>query len=177
MSTKENPSPDPIRNKVQESSLIVLDLENYKPQTPVAEFDIASLLEKGLVARQDSFETNLGEVDWDNYSDKHVAVHCSTSAILPPWPFLMVANKLEPVARSVGFGTQESYHIDLWERSIENWDLEQFAGERIILKANKNIPHPIFLKAGYRLRKVVQTLMYGMPANAVPIFKRKISNS
>jgi len=175
MGNKNNDS-TPIQNKIKQSSLIILDLEKYKPQSSIADFDIASLLEKGLIAREDSFETNLEKVQWDNYTDKHVAVHCSTSAILPPWPFLMVANELQPVARSVGFGDQKSYLLDLWKNNIDDWDQEQFEGERIILKANKNVPHPIFLKAGYRLRGVVQTLMYGMPRNAVPIFKRKISN-
>ncbi|HLR76894.1 MAG TPA: DUF2480 family protein [Balneolaceae bacterium] len=176
MSKNQNDSFDPIKNKIKESSLVILDLESYKPQNTVAGFDIAPLLEKGLVAREDSFKANLEKIQWDDYTDQHVAVHCSTSAILPPWPFLMIANKLQPVARSVGFGDQESYQLELWENNIDSWDQEQFSGERIILKANKNVPHAIFLKAGYRLRSVVQTLMYGMPRNAVPIFKRKISN-
>ncbi|SMO40893.1 DUF2480 family protein [Gracilimonas mengyeensis] len=172
--TKNSPS-DPIRNKIKESPLIVLDLETYKPDGLIENFDMASLLEKGLVARREPFNEMLEKVNWDHYTDKHVAVHCSTSAILPPWPYLQVASALQPVARSAGFGTREDYHMELWKSNINKWDNQQFEGERVILKANKNIPHEIYLTAGYRLRKVVQTLMYGMPANTVPVFKRKIS--
>lgn len=175
MSIKKTDPSDPIRNKIKESSLVILDLEAYKPKAPIVSFDIALLLEKGLVARRDSFQANLAKVEWDNYKEKHVAIHCSTTEIIPPWSYLMVMNALHPIARSVGFGTPESYQIDLWKTNIELWDQQQFSGERIILKANVNVPHSIFLKAAYQLRKVVQTLMYGMPGNAVPIFKRKIS--
>ena len=175
MSTTKNSASEPIRNKIKESSLVVLDLDKFKPDAPIENFDISSLLEKGLVVRRESFKNMLKKVNWDYYSGKHVAVHCSTSAILPPWPYLQVASALEPVALSVGFGDRESYHNELWKNNIKQWDQKEFEGERIILKANKNVPHEIFLTAGYRLRSVVQTLMYGMPANSVPVFKRKIS--
>ena len=55
-------SPDPIRNTIKESSLIVLDLENYKPDDTIENFDIASLLEKGLVVRRNYFKNMLEKV-------------------------------------------------------------------------------------------------------------------
>lgn len=53
---------------------------------------------------------------------------------------------LQSVVLLVGFGARESYGIDLWKTNIERCDQELFPGERIILKANENIPHAIFLK-------------------------------
>lgn len=174
MGSAKKQASGPIRNKIKESGLIVFDMEAFKPEGEVVDFDIASLLEKGMIARRDSFTSMLQKVNWDQYADKHVAIHCSTDAILPPWPFLMVTSKLQPVAQTVGFGDRESYKMDLWKSNIDQWDIAQFGGERVILKANKHVPHEIFQKAGYRLQEVVQTLMYGMPANTVPIYKRKI---
>lgn len=168
---------DPIRNKIQESSLIVLDLEKFKPEKEeIVEFDLAPLLEHGFVAKLEFFDQKIEEVDWNSFEGKHVAVHCSTDAILPPWPLLKIASVLNPIAESVEFSTKEARVFDLWKATIENLDYSQFSGERVILKANSKVPHAIYTLAGFKFREVVQTLMYGMPKNAIPVYKRKISS-
>ena len=64
----ETPLPDPIRNRVDESGLIALDLDQLAPKANVRSLDLSAYLEQGLILREKPFRTAMAELnaaDWD----------------------------------------------------------------------------------------------------------------
>ena len=51
----ETPLPDPIRNRVDESGLIALDLDQLAPKANVRSLDLNAYLEQGLILRESPF--------------------------------------------------------------------------------------------------------------------------
>ena len=53
-----------FRNKVAESGIITLNLEDYYPQDPVMLFDIKDYLFMGMILKEKDFRAALKEQDW-----------------------------------------------------------------------------------------------------------------
>ena len=90
-----------IENKVSASSLLTLDLEEWYPESDVMELDIANLLVEGLLLREKDFRAFIAENDWSKYQDKHVALFCSTDAIIPRWAWMLLSTSLHPFAKTI----------------------------------------------------------------------------
>ena len=56
--------------------------------------------------RQDEFLSRAAEYDWSRFEGKKVLVRGCSSAIIPPWVFMIIAGKLAPLAKSVRFGNE-----------------------------------------------------------------------
>src|SRR5690554_5543501 len=95
---------EPIVNRVAESDIVVYNLETLWDGRPVVEFDLAPFLVEGLVLREKPFRDAVKAHDWEQYADKHVAIFCSTDAIVPTWAAMLVASKLTGRAASVASG-------------------------------------------------------------------------
>ena len=87
-----------IINKVAESGLITIDLEAYYPEGERIAFDMAPLLVEGLLLREKDFRAFIAEHDWSTYKGKHVALFCSTDAIIPRWAWMLLSVALQPFA-------------------------------------------------------------------------------
>ncbi|MCB0514217.1 MAG: DUF2480 family protein, partial [Bacteroidetes bacterium] len=74
-----------LKNKVAESGLITLDLEDYFPKEVIIAFDIKPLLFKELILKEKDFRLALKAQNWVEFSDKTIAIFCSSDAILPQW--------------------------------------------------------------------------------------------
>ena len=64
----ETPLPDPIRNRVDESGLIALDLDQLAPKANIRSLDLSAYLEQGLILREKPFRAAMGELnaaDWE----------------------------------------------------------------------------------------------------------------
>ena len=70
-------------NKIAQSGLITLDLEDFFPKEAISAFDIKEFLFRVLILKELEFRAALKAHDWSVYQDKIVAVFCSTDAILP----------------------------------------------------------------------------------------------
>ena len=79
-----------IINKVAESGLVTINLEEYYPEGERVAFDIAPLLLEGLLLREKDFRAFLAEHDWTAYTGKYVALFCSTDAIIPQWAWMLL---------------------------------------------------------------------------------------
>ena len=91
----------PIINKVAESSLVTLDLEDFYPKNEIAEFDLKDHLFMGLIIKEKEFREGLKELDWEKYRDKIVGITCSADAIIPMWANMLVASYLQPITREI----------------------------------------------------------------------------
>jgi S-adenosylmethionine/arginine decarboxylase-like enzyme len=94
---------DTIVNKVANSSLINIDLEDYYPKGKRVQIDLAETLFQGLILREKDFRDWIKTHDWSQYKDAYVAVACSADAIIPVWAYMLVSAQLEPFAKDLVF--------------------------------------------------------------------------
>ena len=98
---------DLFKNKVAESGILTIDLENYFPAQPIAVFDLKEYLFMGLILKEKDFREALKTLDISAYNNKIVAITCTADAIIPMWAYMLVATLLQPVAAAIIFGNEE----------------------------------------------------------------------
>lgn len=162
-------------NKVAESGIITLDLEDYYPKEAVTVFDLKDYLFMGLILKEKDFREALKTMDWQPYQGKTVTVTCSADAIIPMWAYMLVSAYLQPIAAEVLFGTQAEATTQLLLKNIAAIDASTFADQRIVIKGCGEMPigEAAYLQITNQLRPVAKSIMYGEPCSTVPIFKRK----
>ena len=166
---------DQVINKVSESSLITLNLEDYFPKEEVVLFDMKDYLFMGLILKEKDFREALKNLDLSQFNNKSVAVTCSADAVIPIWAYMLVASYLQPVAKTVIFGTMEELKKQLLLKNISAINPAEFADKRVVIKGCGELPigEAAYLEATKLLRPVVKSIMYGEPCSTVPIFKKK----
>src|SRR5437868_4553779 len=123
-----------IINKVANSGLITLDLENYFPAEEILTFDLKEHLFMGLILKEKDFREALKNLDWSAYQDKYVAIFCSADAIIPAWAYMLVVTYLQPVARDVYVGNEGEMRKHLFLKNITAIDVNEFKDQRIVIK-------------------------------------------
>ncbi|HRW76865.1 MAG TPA: DUF2480 family protein, partial [Saprospiraceae bacterium] len=88
----------PLVNRVAQSGLITLNLEEYYPREPVVVIDLKDYLFQGLILREKEYREQLKSYDWTSLAGKHLVVHCSTDAIIPVWAYMLVTALATPHA-------------------------------------------------------------------------------
>ena len=67
-------------NKVSESGIVSLNLEEFYPKEEIALFDMKDYLFMGLILKEKDFRESLKNLDLSIYTNKVVAVTCSADA-------------------------------------------------------------------------------------------------
>lgn len=165
---------EPIRNAVAESDIVVYNLEELWDGRDVVELDLEPFLVEGLVLREVPFREAVKERAWSDFEGRHVAVYCSTDAIVPTWAYMLIASKLEGIAASVAFGRAADLMRDHFTRALEAEDWTRFAGKPVVVKgcASRVVPPNAYLIATQHLQRVAGKLMYGEPCSSVPLWRR-----
>jgi len=166
-----------IKNKVSESGLVTLDLEQYHPGDDVVLFDLKDYLFMGLILKEKDFREALKNLDWEVYRNKYVGVTCSADAIIPPWAYMLAASYLQPVAKDVIMGDEKEVGKLAFLKNIQGIDVNEFADQRVVVKGCGETPIGEFayMEITKRLRPVVKTIMYGEPCSTVPIYKQPLA--
>jgi hypothetical protein len=164
-----------IINKVAESGLITLDLEEYYPKEEIVVFDLKAHLFMGLILKEKDFRAALQNIDWSQYQSKNVALTCSADAIIPMWAYMLVASYLRPFANEIIFGNKETVISALILKNLSKINGEEFTDKRIVVKGcgDVQIPESAYIEITNRLRPYVKSIMYGEPCSTVPIYKKK----
>jgi hypothetical protein len=164
-----------IVNKVANSGLITIDLEELVDKRERVALDIKDQLFQGLLLREKDFRNFIAEHNWEQYRDKHVAVFCSTDAILPKWAFMLLAQALQPFAASVVYGSVEQLETILYQQALTEVNAEEYRDKRIVIKGcgDKDVPTFAYVELTRILTPVAKSIMYGEPCSTVPVFKRK----
>ncbi|WP_346317067.1 DUF2480 family protein [Chitinophaga sp. YIM B06452] len=164
-----------IVNKVAQSALTTIDLEQYYPQGETVVFDMKDHLFMELILKEKDFRAALLALDWEVYRDKNVAITCTADAIVPLWAYMLVASYLEPVAKFYAFGDAEFVHKTLFLKNIAAIDPAQFQDQRIVVKGcgDKTVSEAAYVEITRVLRPVVKSIMYGEPCSTVPVYKKK----
>ena len=167
-----------IVNKVSESGLITLDLEQYYPREAVVLYDLKDYLFMGLILKEKDFREALKNLDWEVYKNKYVGVTCSADAIIPPWAYMLAASYLQPVAKDVIMGDEKEVHKTIFLKNIQGINANEFTGQRVVVKGCGDTPIGEFayMEITKLLRPVVKTIMYGEPCSTVPIYKKSATS-
>lgn len=166
-----------IINKVSESGLLELNLEDYYPQGEVAVFDMKDYLFMGLILKEKDFREAMKMGDFSDYQDKLVSVVCSADAIIPMWAYMLVATYLQPYAKDIIFGNKEILHQTLFLKQLGKIQPEDFRNKRVVVNGCGDLPIGEFayLEITRLLLPVVKSIMYGEPCSTVPIYKKVIT--
>ncbi|MBI1194056.1 MAG: DUF2480 family protein [Bacteroidetes bacterium] len=165
-----------IVNKVAQSGLVTLKLEDFAPQGEIVAFDLAPFLFKGLILREKDFRQAMADQDWSLFEGKVLAVFCSADAIIPVWAYMLVAVQAQPKAAGIYFGSVAETETRIFLERIRQMDLEPYRDARVVVKgcADKPVPEAAFLEVTRLLRPIVQSLMFGEPCSTVPLYKRAL---
>jgi len=163
-------------NKVADSGIITLNLEDYFPKEAVKLFDLKEFLFMGLILKEKDFREALKQLDVSPYQDKIVALTCSTDAIIPMWAYMLVTSLLEPVAKEIIFGNEEFAQQILLLRNIAALNKEEYSDQRVVVKGCGELPikEAAYIEITKLLRPFAKSIMYGEPCSTVPVFKKPI---
>lgn len=164
-----------IINRVAQSQLITIDLEDYYPIGERVLIDIKDWLHNGFILREKEFRAIIADHDWSQYQDKYVALDCSTEAIIPGWAYMLVASKLQPLAKKTVQGKLEQLETSLYQTIIENLDISEFKDKPVIIKgcSNKPVPSNAYLWITAKLIPIAKSVMYGEACSSVPLYKKQ----
>ncbi|MHA7841928.1 MAG: DUF2480 family protein [Winogradskyella sp.] len=164
-----------IINRVANSKLKVIDLEDFYPIGRRVLFDIKDWLLEGLVLRENDFRTYVKEHDWSQYNNCYVALHCSTDAIVPDWAYMLISLELEEFSKLTVIGSLEHLESLLFSKIISELDLSTYQDMPVIIKgcSNKPVPANALVLLSQKLRPIAKSIMFGEACSSVPLFKRK----
>ncbi len=164
----------PLVNKVAQSNLITIDLEKFYP-SDICELDLKDFLFRGMLLKEKEFRTKIDAFDRNTLADKNVAVFCSSEALIQQWAWMLVASKLQGIAREVYFGTKDEVLVDIYTNTIRNLDVNEYADKRVIIKgcSAQQVPDAAYLEISKKLLPIVKSLMFGEACSTVPVFKKK----
>jgi hypothetical protein len=163
-----------IINRVANSGLITLDLEDYYHAGERVVFDLTPMLYQELILKEKEFRQLLKEQDWSAYRGKNVAVTCTADAIVPTWAFMLVALHLEPHANMVVYGGLDELENRLFQEALSKITPEDFRDAKVIIKGCSKLPVPTYayVEITRKLRPFVASLMFGEACSTVPLYKK-----
>jgi hypothetical protein len=164
----------PLVNRVAESGLITLNLEDFFPKEPVAVFDIKNYLFMELILKEKDFREACKNHDWAQYTDKHLVIDCTADAIIPVWAYMLVAAQAAPYAIEIFQGDIDNFYKVYYGKKLTVFDGANYTGKRVVIKgcSDKPVPPAAYVALTHKLQPYAQSIMYGEPCSTVPIFKR-----
>ena len=166
---------DTFVNKVAESGIVTLNLEDYYPKDEVVVFDMKEHLFMELILKEKDFREALKTLDTTKYENKIVALTCSADAIIPMWAYMLVASLLQPLAKNIIFGNENFTKENILLQNINSINTTDFTDARIVIKGCGDLPiaEAAYIAITNKLRPVAKSIMYGEPCSTVPVYKRK----
>ncbi|NNF02485.1 MAG: DUF2480 family protein [Bacteroidia bacterium] len=163
-----------IVNKVANSGLITLDLEQIKPSGERVLIDIADQLVDGLILREKEFRAYVSSHNWDQYKGKHVAIICSVDAIVPTWAYMLISSALRDHTLTIVLGNLDELEKVVYRNAIETLDESIYVDQRIVIKGcGQGVPTTAYIDLMNKIRPIAKSIMYGEPCSTVPLYKKK----
>lgn len=163
-----------IVNRVANSGLVSLDLEDFYHAGERVIYDLKDNLFMGLILKEKDFREFLKIHDWSQYTGKNVAITCTEDAIVPTWAYMLVALHLESHANMFVFGNLEDLERKIYEEALSKINYAEYKGKRVVVKGCSKVAVPVaaYVEISRRLKPYVQSLMFGEPCSTVPLYKK-----
>ena len=163
-----------IINRVADSKLITIDLEDFYPQGNRVVFDIKNWLYEALILREKDFRAQVKNHNWSQYKDTFVALSCSVDAVIPSWAYLLLTTKLTDFAKKIVVGNLELLETVIFNDVITNLDTTLYEDKRLIIKgcSDKPIPQSAYTLLVSKIQPVCKSIMFGEACSTVPLFKK-----
>ena len=164
-----------IINRVANSKLKVIDLEDFYPDGKRILLDIKDWLIEGLVLREKDFRAYVSQHDWSQYQDCYVALHCSTDAIVPDWAYMLISIELEAYSKLTVIGDLDQLESIIYASIISGLDVSSYKDLPVIIKgcSNKPVPTNAMALLSQKLKPIAKSIMFGEACSSVPLYKRK----
>lgn len=164
-----------IVNKVAESGIITINLEDFLSKEDIVLFDIKDFLFMEMILKEKDFREALKNHDWENYRGKNVGIICSADAIVPLWAYMLITSYLPHVANFVAVGDKLEIQKRLLLKNISEINTENFVGARVVVKGcgDVKIADYAYAEITRVLLPVVKSIMYGEPCSTVPVYKKR----
>ena len=166
---------DEIINRVANSKLVTINLEDYYPQGKRILFDIKDWLFEGFVLREKDFRDQVKQFNWSQFKDNYVALTCSSDAIIPAWAFILLSIHLEPFSKKTVIGNLELLETSIYQDVLNTLDISEFTNKPIIIKgcAKKPVPQNAYIMLANKLKPIAHSIMYREACSSVPLYKKK----
>jgi len=166
---------DEIINRVANSKLVTINLEDYYPQGKRILFDIKDWLFEGFVLREKDFRDQVKQFNWSQFKDNYVALTCSSDAIIPAWAFILLSIHLEPFSKKTVIGNLELLETSIYQDVLNTLDISGFSNKPIIIKgcSKKPVPQNAYIMLANKLKPIAHSIMYGEACSSVPLYKKK----
>ena len=163
-----------IVNRVANSKLLTIDLEDFYPDGERILFDISDWLYEGIILKEKDFRESLQHHDWTQYKNAYLALSCKTDAIIPSWAYLLITTYLSPYAKKVVVGNLELLETSIFQDIINNFDFTVYQDRPVIIKgcSSKPIPETASVMLVEKLVPVAKNIMFGEACSTVPVFKK-----
>jgi hypothetical protein len=163
-----------IINRVANSKLITIDLEDLYVQGTRTQIDISQWLYEGFLLREKDFRAALLNHNWSQYQNHLVALYCSTDAIVPSWAYMLVSTHLQDFTTKVIKGSLEDLELVLYTEKIMHLDVCIYENVPTIVKgcSNRPVPESAYLLLISKLQPIAKSIMYGEACSSVPLFKK-----
>ena len=165
---------DEIVNRVANSQLKTIDLEDFYPKGERTVIDIKNWLFHEQILKETDFREHLKNHDWSQYKNHFVALTCSSDAIIPSWAYMLIATYVAPFAKKIVVGRLAALETSIFQELIANFNVEDFAGKPVIIKgcSSKPIPETAYIQLIEKLQPVAKSIMFGEACSTVPLFKK-----
>lgn len=163
-----------IINRVENSSLVQVSLDEFYPQGERVLFDIKDFLRDEIALIEKEFRAAVKETDWSKLEGRYVGVICSVDAIVPLWAFMLVATQIKPYATKVIFGNKVEIERDIFKEIFSELDFTIYQDKNVILKGcgEHPIPESVVVDFSVKLQGYAKSIMFGEACSAVPLYKR-----
>jgi hypothetical protein len=163
-----------IINKVAQSGIVTIDLEEFYNDIPRVLFDIKPLLFQELILKEKDFREYIKTHNWSQYQNTYVALTCTADAIVPTWAYMLLTLSLHPFAKKIIYGNIEVLDTILLQEKINALNIDAYKDARIVIKGcgNKPVPIAAYVALTEKLKPVAKSIMYGEPCSTVPLYKK-----
>ena len=165
---------DQIVNRVANSTLQVIDLEDLYQDGPRTLLSITPFLDDGIVLREKAFRERLKSHNWKAYQNHFVAIHCPKDIIVPQWATLLVLAYLQPLVKKVVVGNLETLEQQLFTEILFSFDTTPYQNGLVMIKgcSNKPVPQQALGILAEKLTPIVRKLSYGEACSSVPLYNK-----
>ena len=165
----------PIVNKVANSKLITIDLEDFIPKGQRKIINISDWLFEGIILKEIDFNRKIAAHDWEQYLHTFVVIQPATDAIVPNWAYLLLTTKLSGIAQKIVIGSRQELEESLLLESIKKTDFSDYTKKQIIIKgcSKTNISNNAYALLIQQLKPLVKSMMFGEPCSNIPLYKHR----